>query len=83
MQIVISKEAQRSLLRSNKRKLIASKIEELASDPQTLAANVIDLKGRPGFRLRVQDWRVIFRIENSTLHIDVIEPRGSIYEERK
>jgi len=83
VQVVISSSAGRSLRRCNKRKLIARKIEELAADPAALAANVIRLKGRPGFRLRVQDWRIIFRIEDDILHIDEIEPRGSIYEDRK
>lgn len=82
MKIGISKAASRALQRSNKRKLIAGKILELASEPDALAANVIKLQGRPGFRLRVQDWRIIFRIEDETLHIDEIEPRGSIYEDR-
>lgn len=82
MQIVISKAAARSLKRSSKRKLIAGKIIELAANPQVLSANVVRLKGRDGFRLRVQDWRIVFRIERDFLHIDEIEPRGSVYEDR-
>lgn len=82
MRILISKAAGRSLRRSNKRLVLARKIEELASDPVSLAANIIKLHGRPEFRLRVQDWRIIYRIEGDTLHIDEIEPRGSIYEDR-
>jgi mRNA interferase RelE/StbE len=58
------------------------KIEELADDPEALRANVKRLRGRPAFRLRVQDWRVLFRIEDNTLFIDEIEPRGSAYEDR-
>jgi len=70
-------------MRSNKRKLIARKIEDLAANPDGLAANVIKLQGKPGYRLRVQDWRVVFRIEEDILLIDEIEPRGSVYEDRK
>lgn len=82
VKVEISKEAGRALLRSNKRALIAAKIKELAADPQALASNVTKLKGRPASRLRVQDWRIIFRIEDGVLYIDGIEPRGSVYEDR-
>ena len=82
MRIEISKSAAKSLVRSNKRKLIAQKITELSAQPEMLSANVVQLQGRPGFRLRVQDWRVVFRMEDGVLYIDEIEPRGSIYEDR-
>lgn len=58
------------MLRSNKCALIRDKIEELAAEPLALAANVKRLKGRIEYRLRVQDWRVIFRIEGELLYID-------------
>jgi mRNA interferase RelE/StbE len=74
-----SKSALKALLRSDKRELIRDKIEELAGDPSGVAANVKKLKGRPESRLRIQDWRVIFRIEDDVLWIDDIGPRGSIY----
>jgi mRNA interferase RelE/StbE len=79
VEIRYSVSALRSLRRSDKRRLIDRKIEQLASDPQSLSANVKRLQGRPESRLRVQDWRVIFRLENGILHIEEIEPRGSIY----
>ncbi|CCW16669.1 hypothetical protein EBBID32_10070 [Sphingobium indicum BiD32] len=80
MDIRFSKTAMRALLRSNKRVLIRQKIEELAHDPGSLAANMKRLQGRPEYRVRVQDWRVIFRIEQNILWIDDIAPRGSAYE---
>ncbi|MBG6117418.1 MULTISPECIES: type II toxin-antitoxin system RelE family toxin [unclassified Sphingobium] len=80
MDIRFSKTAMKALLRSNKRTLIRQKIEELAQDPDSLAANMKRLQGRPEYRLRVQDWRVIFRIEQNILWIDDIAPRGSAYE---
>lgn len=70
----------KALLRSNKRALIRQKIDELAKDPLSLAANVKRLQGRPEYRLRVQDWRVIFRIAEGVLWIDDVAPRASIYE---
>lgn len=82
VQVQMSRSAMRALQRSNKRQLIAAKIAELAADPAALSANVIKLRGRSEHRLRVQDWRIIFRIEDDVLFVDEIEPRGSIYEDR-
>ncbi len=69
----------KSLLRSDKRDLLRQKIDELAKEPLALSANVKKLQGRPEYRLRVQDWRIIFRIEDDILWIDDVAPRGSIY----
>ena len=81
MKIRFSKTARKVLLRSNKRLLIKQKIDELATDPAKLDSNVVKLVGQPESKLRVQDWSVIFRIEDSVLWIDQIGPRGSIYED--
>ncbi|WP_397580991.1 type II toxin-antitoxin system RelE/ParE family toxin [Sphingorhabdus sp.] len=80
MDVRFSKTAMRSLLRSDKRTLIRSKIDELANEPLSQSANVKKLQGRPEYRLRIQNWRVIFRIENGILWIDDIAPRSSAYE---
>jgi mRNA interferase RelE/StbE len=80
VEIRFSKTAMRALLRSNKRTLIRQKVGELAHDPDSLGANVKRLQGRPEYRLRIQDWRVIFRVEQNVLWIDDIAPRGSAYE---
>lgn len=81
VEIRFSKTAARSLLRSNKRELIRQKIGELAKDPLSVSTNVIRLTGRTDYRLRVQDWRVIFRVEDEVLWIDDVAPRGSAYED--
>ncbi len=80
MEIRFSRTAARALVRSNKRLLIRQKIGELADDPLSQSPNVKRLHGRLDYRLRVQDWRVIFRVEESILWIDDIAPRGSAYE---
>lgn len=77
--IRFSKSAMTALRRSNKRMLLRQKIGELAADPGSLDANVIRLQGRPEYRLRVQDWRIIFRVEDDILWIDDIAPRSSVY----
>ena len=80
LEIRYSNDVLRTLRRSNKRDLIRRKIDELARDPEALRANAKCLQERPDFRLRVQDWRVIFRIEGGVLWIDQVLPRGSAYE---
>ena len=81
MEIRFSKAAAKALLRSGKRVLIREKIAQLAAEPLAPSANVKRLQGRPEYRLRVQDWRIIFRMDGNVLWIDDIAPRGSAYQE--
>ncbi len=76
----LSKTAARALVRSDKSVLIRRKIGELADEPLSQSANVKRLQGRSDYRLRVQNWRVIFRIEDDILWVDDIGPRGSDYK---
>ena len=80
LEIRYADEVLRTLRRLNKRDLIRQKIEEFSADPESLRSNITRLQGRPESRLRVQDWRVIFRIDGNILWIDKVLPRGSAYE---
>ncbi len=62
--------------------LIYEKLNELAQDPYKPNQNVKKLKGRPGYRLRVGDWRVIYTLNNNEMEIVVIKvaPRGGAYQ---
>jgi len=62
--------------------LIRSKVESLALDPQAPNNNVKALVGRPGYRLRVGDWRVIYDLDDGLriLAVERIAPRGGVYE---
>lgn len=64
------------------RELIRSEIEAIASNPLGRHANVSQLQGRPEFRLRVQDWRVIYRLVDDRIVLLVIKigARGQVYE---
>ncbi|WHA41959.1 type II toxin-antitoxin system RelE family toxin [Agrobacterium larrymoorei] len=66
-------------LPANEAKRIISKIEQYASDPDSLANNVKALVGSPYIRLRVGDWRVIMDDNGNILEIVNIGPRGGIY----
>lgn len=66
---------------ANTRRLIVAKIEQLAADPRSLANNVKTLKGEPGYRrLRVGDWRVLYRDDGTVLLVTKVAPRGEAYE---
>src|SRR5258708_9047948 len=64
--ILFSRDAIKVLRRMprNTARLIRSKIDGLAQDPYAPNNNVKKLVGRPGYRLRVGDWRVISDLEN-------------------
>ncbi|MEI9430605.1 type II toxin-antitoxin system RelE family toxin [Mesorhizobium sp. Cs1299R1N3] len=66
---------------ANTARLITAKIEQYAAEPASLANNVKRLKGRPGFRLRVGDYRIIFDQDGTVMDILEVGPRGSIYED--
>ena len=61
--------------------LIREKLEEIANSPYAQYQNATKLQGRPGYRLRVGDWRVIYEIRNNELVIMVLKiaPRGEVY----
>lgn len=61
--------------------LIRQKLEQLAADPYSPNVNARKMQNRPGYRLRVGDWRVIYEIHNDELIILVLKiaPRGEVY----
>jgi mRNA interferase RelE/StbE len=61
--------------------LIRAKINEIAINPYGSHNNVTKLIGRPGFRLRVGDWRAIYEVHDEELVLLVVKigPRGEVY----
>ena len=82
--IEFSREATKVLdkLPRNVRALVMQKIEAVAADPHTQHNNVTRMQGRPEFRLRVQDWRVIYRLFDDRVVMLIIKigGRGQVYE---
>jgi mRNA interferase RelE/StbE len=81
--VTYSREATKTLRRipANTRQIIIGKIEQYAAEPESLANNVKALKGNPGyFRLRVGDWRIIFREDGAVIAIVRVAPRGGAYD---
>lgn len=79
MQVRYTQSALRALKKSNTRDLIEAKIDEMSKRPLAENVNVKRLRGRPEYRLRVQDWRVIFAVDGTILEIRQIKPRGEAY----
>lgn len=79
--IIYTRAARKSLARipADVRQLITAKIEQYATNPQSLSRNVVKLQGREGFRLRVGDWRILFDEDGAVLEILEVGPRGGIY----
>jgi mRNA interferase RelE/StbE len=84
--ISYSREALKTLQRIDRKMAarIVVKIEQLASNPASLANNVKALKGGddiggPLMRLRVGDWRIIYR-DGVVIAVIRVAPRGAAYE---
>jgi mRNA interferase RelE/StbE len=81
--IIFSTQAARSLLKMhrNAASLIREKLAQIAVDPFASIPNAMKLQGRPGYRLRVGDWRVIYEINKQQVAIMVIKiaPRSEVY----
>ena len=60
---------------------IRERLDHIAADPYAKHPNVTKLQNRPGYRLRVGDWRVIYEIESGELIILVLRigSRGEVY----
>jgi len=61
--------------------LIRQKLEQIADDPYAPHSNATKLQGRPGFRIRIGDWRVIYEINKEEMVIIILKiaPRSEVY----
>jgi mRNA interferase RelE/StbE len=80
-EVTFTKAARNALMRMprNEAGRIRGKVAQYASDPASLANNVIAMKGEPYVRLRVGDWRIIMDDQGAVLDVLRIGPRGGIY----
>lgn len=85
MQIIWDREARKVLKKLDKSTTdrIVAKVEQLAADEGSLAQNIKPLKGYENTnRLRVGNWRIIYRFENDRLVLLVLKigARGDVYK---
>ncbi len=59
-------------LESDVQRMIRNKLEGLCGNPRSDAFDVKKLQGREGYRLRIGDYRVIYRLNNNELIVEVI-----------
>ncbi len=79
--VVIARAALKTLAklpRTMAERLVA-RIEDVAADPTATRGDVVKLRGREGYRLRVGGWRVLFEFRGGTLLVLKIGPRGGVY----
>jgi mRNA interferase RelE/StbE len=60
---------------------VREKLAEVAADPFAQHRAVTKLQNRPGYRLRIGDWRVIYDLQKEELVVIVLKiaPRGEVY----
>ena len=70
----IRKQALKSFRKMPKRDAtrLRNVLARLAEDPQSNDLDVVNLRGREGFRLRVGDWRIIFDRSDQIQEIEIL-----------
>ncbi len=81
--VSIEKPARKALLKMQRPTAmrIVEKIEQYASDPVSISAQVKSLTGDQRKRLRVGDWRILFIEDATTITVLDVRPRGSAYKD--
>lgn len=82
MRIIYDKLAIKALMRmpATDAQRIRRKIRQYAEAPAALASNVKKLQGVDYYRLRVGDWRVIFKEDGLIIDVVRIATRGDVYK---
>jgi len=82
-EIKFSKQAVKDLkhIPEGYKKNVLDKIELLGQDPYGKLLDTKKLRGVDGYRLRVGEYRVLYKMENQTVVVKIIKikVRGSIY----
>jgi mRNA-degrading endonuclease RelE of RelBE toxin-antitoxin system len=83
MQVLLSREAASYLKRlsSPQRERITAALAELAREPPE--GDIIKLTGQDGYRARVGDLRLLFKIGETSIRVHSIVPRGQAYNKKE
>ncbi|GLU30130.1 type II toxin-antitoxin system RelE/ParE family toxin [Brucella sp. NBRC 12950] len=83
-QITYTREAIQALSKmpANTSRLIRSKLNQYAEDPASLGNNVIVMAGTMKVfrRMRIGDWRIIFKETGEVIAVEKIASRGGVYD---
>lgn len=60
---------------------IANTIERLLVDP--CPGNAKKLVGYPFYRIRIGDYRIVYRYDDQYLYVTIIDKRGQVYDKLK
>lgn len=82
VQFAIGREAQKTLAKLPRKTVeqVIGRIGEVAANPAAPRTDVVKLRGREGYRLRVGRWRVLFEVRQGTLFVLKIGSRGDVYK---
>jgi len=82
MKLRLSKQALKALRRMQPRQAsaIRARLQRLAEDPTAPELDIRRLTGRPGYRLRIGDWRAIYVVDDDFVDVLIIAPRGDVYD---
>ncbi|MFN2237526.1 MAG: type II toxin-antitoxin system RelE family toxin [Anaerolineales bacterium] len=82
-EIVFTRQAYKSLRRlpADIVRPMRERLDQIAEAPFAQNPNVTKLQNRPGYRLRVGDWRVIYDVQEGEMIILVLKvgSRGDVY----
>lgn len=83
-QVQMRKQALKKLekMPQKQRSLIATSIQVLGVNPDNSGLDVTKLESRPGYRMRVGNWRILYLRDDEVkiLSIFKIGPRGDVYK---
>ena len=81
LEVVFSKHAQKFIKKHKANtsliKKLASSINKLRAEP--IPASAKKLVGYPFYRIRVQDYRIVYKFDSTDLNIVIIEKRDKVY----
>jgi len=82
MRACLHKDADKYLSRLNAkdRERINDAIDKLEKEPPE--GDIEPLTGQQGFRTRVGDYRLLWRIKDNTILVTHIDPRGQVYKKK-
>jgi mRNA interferase RelE/StbE len=81
MTVVLDKQTSNYLYRLNEPDYsrVLDALEDLTDEPPD--GDIRKLSSRDDYRLRIGGYRIIFRIEDETIVVSKIAPRGQVYKE--